>query len=69
MKREKIKNLKPVICYPKENLDVSNLSIYKEARKHLKIIDEIIVSPRDARCFEVKKSQFFRIENIEGPLV
>ena len=63
------KNAKLVICYPKENLNTHNLSIYQNARKHLKVIKEIVVPPRDAKCFKVKAGQFFRIENIEGPQV
>ena len=60
---------KPIISYPKEKLKLSNLPIYQQARKYLKVIDEVIIPPRDARCFKVKASQFFRIENIEGPQV
>ena len=62
-------NTKPVICYPKEKLKPSNLSIYQEARKNLKVINEVIILPRDAKCFQVKAGQFFRIENIKGPQV
>ena len=57
-------NTRPIICYPKEKLNVSNLKIYQEARKNLKILNEIIIPPRDAKCFKVKAGQFFRIENI-----
>ena len=60
---------KSIICYPKEKLKPSNLPIYEEARKHLKVIDEVIIPPRDAKCFKVNAGQFFRIENIEGPQV
>ena len=60
---------KPVICYPKKNLNLPNLPIYQEARKHLSVINEVIVPPRDAKCFKVKEGQFFRIENIEGSQV
>ena len=62
-------NSKPVICYPKEKLNFSNLKIYQEARKYLEVINEITISPRTAECFTVKAGQFFRIENIEGPQV
>ena len=62
-------NAKPIICYPKEKLKPSNLKIYQEARKDLKVINEVIIPPRDAKCFQVKAGQFFRIENIEGPQV
>jgi len=62
-------NLKPVVCYPIDELKENNLSILHNARKNLKNISEIIIPPRDARTFEVKKGQFFRIESIEGPQV
>jgi len=62
-------NTKPIICYPKEKLKNNNLSIYQEARKNLKAINEVIVPPRDAKCFKVQAGQFFRIENVEGPQV
>jgi len=65
----KRKKTKPIVCYPKKNLNFSYLSIYQEARKSLKIISEVIIPPRDAKCFKVKAGQFFRIENINGPQV
>ena len=65
----KRKNLKPVVCYPIDNLKDSNLSLLLKARKHIKNINEIIIPPRDAKTFEVKVGQFFRVESIEGPQV
>ena len=61
--------VKPVICYPIDSLKESNLSILHHARKNLQRISEITIPPRDAKTFEVKKGQFFRIESIEGPQV
>jgi uncharacterized protein YcgI (DUF1989 family) len=58
-----------VICYPLDNISETNLPLLQEARKHMKSIDEIIVLPRDAKTFEVKAGQFFRIESVEGPQV
>ncbi|MDA9071297.1 DUF1989 domain-containing protein [Candidatus Pelagibacter sp.] len=63
------KNLKPVICYPIDDLIDSNLSLLFEARKHINKIAETIIPPRDAKTFEVKAGQFFRIESVEGPQV
>ncbi len=60
---------KPVICYPNDSIDQSNLKILLKARNELKKIDELIIPPRDARTFEVKHGHFFRIESIEGPQV
>jgi uncharacterized protein YcgI (DUF1989 family) len=62
-------NIKPVICYPIDDLQDTNLSILHNARKNLKSVSEIIIPPRDARTFEVKKDQFFRIESMLGPQV
>ena len=62
-------NVKPTICYPIDSLKEANLPILHHARKNLKYISEIIIPPRDAKTFEVKKGQFFRIESIEGPQV
>ena len=59
---------KPVICYPNESIN-DNLKILHEARKNIKQIDEVIVAPRDAKTFQVKSGNFFRIESIEGPQV
>ena len=63
------KNLKPVICYPIDDLIDPNLSLLFEARKHINKIAETIIPPRDAKTFEVKAGQFFRIESVEGPQV
>jgi uncharacterized protein len=62
-------NKKPIVCYPIDNLEESNLAILHKARKNLKNIGEIIIPPRDAKTFDVKKGQFFRIESMEGPQV
>jgi len=62
-------NAKPILCYPIDDLKEINLPILHSARNSLKRISEIIIPPRDAKTFEVKKGQFFRIESIEGPQV
>ena len=62
-------NVKPIVCYPIDDLKETNLPILHSARNNLKNIGEIIIPPRDAKTFEVKKGQFFRIESIEGPQV
>ena len=62
-------NVKPIVCYPIDDLNETNLPILHSARNSLKNIGEIIIPPRDAKTFEVKKGQFFRIESIEGPQV
>ena len=59
---------KPVVCYP-NNIEENNLNILHLARKNLVKKYEIIIPSRDAKTFEVKKGEFFRIESIEGPQV
>jgi len=60
---------KPVVCYPNTNLKDNNLEVLLKARKFLVKDNEIIISPRDAKTFEVKSGNFFRIESLEGPQV
>tara|TARA_B100000029_G_scaffold341802_1_gene334163 strand:- start:1722 stop:2582 length:861 start_codon:yes stop_codon:yes gene_type:complete len=62
-------NADPVIVYPNQNLGNLNLDTLLEIRKKIKKIKEIVIPPRDAKCFEVKFGQFFRIESFEGPQV
>ena len=57
---------KPVVCYPNNNIDEKNLNILHLARKDMIKKNEVIIPPRDAKTFEVKKGEFFRIESIEG---
>ena len=63
------KSVKPVICYPTDSLKSTNMNDYLIARKNLKKIDQIIIPPRDAKCFRVPKSHFFRIYCQNGPQV
>lgn len=63
------KSVKPVICYPTDSLKSPNMNEYLIARKNLKKIDQIIIPPRDAKCFRVPKSHFFRIYCQNGPQV
>ena len=58
----------PVVCYPNDTIN-NNLEILHEARKYIKQVDEVIVPPRDAKTFNVKSGNFFRIESVEGPQV
>ena len=60
---------KPVVCYPNNSIDEKNLNILHLARKDMTKKNEIIIPPRDAKTFEVKQGEFFRIESIEGPQV
>lgn len=63
------KAVKPVICYPIDNLPQPDMALYVAARQDLVKISEIIVPPREAACFKVQAGQFFRIKSIEGAQV
>lgn len=59
----------PVICYPTETLPQPDLSLYGKARVGARKTSEVIIPPRQAKCFHVAAGQFFRIASIEGPQV
>ncbi len=59
----------PVICYPVETLPQPDMALYSSARATAKKTDEVLVPPRDARCFTVPAGHFFRITSVEGPQV
>ena len=53
---------KPVVCYPNTNLKDNNLEVLLKARKFLVKDNEIIISPRDAKTFEVKSGNFSELK-------
>ncbi len=59
----------PVICYPATALPAVDWAFYDGLRSKLERIDELIVPPRDARCFNVPSGHIFRIVSIDGPQV
>lgn len=61
--------VKPVICYPVETLPAPDLSLYTAARETMAKTGEVLVPPRDARCFTVPAGHFFRIVSVEGAQV
>ncbi len=61
--------VRPVICYPVQTLPVVDLGLYGAARAGLTCEAEVIVPPRDARCFRVPAGHFFRIHSIQGAQV
>lgn len=63
------RSVSPVICYPVERLQQPDLDAYRAARPGWQKRHEVIVPPREARCFEVPAGCFFRIVSIEGPQV
>ncbi|KIN60170.1 DUF1989 domain containing protein [Sulfitobacter noctilucae] len=63
------RDIEPVICYPVETLPQPDMALLHEARQTLAKVDEVIVPPRDARCFSVPAGHFFRITSVEGAQV
>ena len=61
--------VKPVICYPTGTLPPPDMALYNAARSTMKLMDEVLVPPRDARTFRVPAGTFFRIVSIDGPQV
>lgn len=69
--RAKMKSAPPVISYRVEEYTGHkyDASIYARARETMKMVDRVVVPPRDAKCFEVPAGHFFRIVSTEGPQV
>ena len=63
------KVIAPVVCYPVETLPQPDLAALYAARTGWRKTGEILVPPRDARCFRVPQGGFFRIVSVEGPQV
>jgi uncharacterized protein YcgI (DUF1989 family) len=61
--------VRPVVCYPVATLPQPDMALYRRARATLEAVDEVIVPPREGRCFQVPAGHFFRIHSIEGPQV
>jgi uncharacterized protein YcgI (DUF1989 family) len=60
---------RPVVAYPAGSLPKADMARLDRARQHLTKLSEVIVPPRDARCFQVPAGHFFRIASIDGPQV
>ena len=63
------KKAKKVICYPNDSINIKYWHNYQIARLDMVKVKEIIIPPRDAKCFEIKAGNFFRIESVDGPQV
>lgn len=59
----------PVTVYRAEALPAPDLALYRAARDGAARASEVLVPPRDARAFEVKAGQIFRISSVEGSQV
>jgi uncharacterized protein YcgI (DUF1989 family) len=63
------KSVAAVVCYPVEGLPRPDLAPFHQARQGWQKRAEVVVPPREARCFAVAAGQFFRISSIDGPQV
>ena len=61
--------VKPVICYSNDSLPAPDLGEYRAAFAGYEKTGEVLVPPRDARCFRVPAGGVFRISSVEGPQV
>jgi uncharacterized protein YcgI (DUF1989 family) len=61
--------IKPVISYPIDNLPKYDSSLYADVRDEMKLVETIIIPPREAKTFEVPAGHFFRIVSVDGPQV
>ena len=63
------KAVAPVICYPVDGLKPADIAAYRAVRDGWTKTAEVLVPPREARCFEVPAGHFFRIVSVESPQV
>ncbi len=63
------RSVEPVICYSVETLPHPDMALYDKARSTLTKTDEVVVPPREAKCFTVPEGHFFRIVSVEGSQV
>lgn len=61
--------IRPVICYPNETLPDPGLAELQTARQEARKTGEVLVPPREGRCFNVPAGHFFRISSVDGPQV
>ena len=66
---EQRRAIAPVICYPDDTLPLPDLALYRRAWEAAVKTEEVVVPPRDARCFQVPAGGFFRISSVDGPQV
>jgi uncharacterized protein len=63
------RDVEPVICYPVNSLKPPELHAYQAVRATWTKTTDIVIPPREGRCFEVMAGQFFRIVSNDGPQV
>lgn len=63
------KAIKPVICYPTENLPRPDLSAYRALRGDMVLVKTVSIPPREAATWTVPAGHFCRLICPEGPQV
>jgi uncharacterized protein YcgI (DUF1989 family) len=61
--------VEPVVCYDPTTLPQPDLDLYAHLRAGATQSEQIMVPPREARCFSVPAGSFFRISSVEGSQV
>ncbi len=60
---------KPVVVYPPETLPDAGVAAKLKAFSDYRKTGEIVVPPREGRCFRVPAGGVFRIVSVDGPQV
>lgn len=63
------KSVPPVVCYPISTLPEFDRAGFTAAKEGMKLVETILISPRDAKSFRVPQGHFFRITCPDGPQV
>jgi uncharacterized protein YcgI (DUF1989 family) len=61
--------VEPIVCYPIDTLPAPPMDLYRAARNDLTLVEELIVPPRDAKCWSLPAGHFCRIVSVEGSQV
>jgi len=61
--------VEPVVCYPPDSLPPPDLGALAALRGGARLVDTVVVPPRDGRCMAVPAGAFFRIFSSEGSQV
>ena len=61
--------VRPVICYPNDTLPQPDMALYQAARQGARLVEEVMVPPREAAVIEVPAGCFLRMSAVDGPQV
>ncbi len=61
--------IKPVICYPTENLPRADLPAYRALRADMELVETVNIPPREAATWTIPAGNFCRLICPEGPQV